>query len=161
MQEPPDDDPGIDTLAGSVSEASDALKARTPAEGTYLPMLVVEAQTALAELSSYEVTKRLADLVVHAALRRGLGTSPRVLLADLLESYPISDESWHEKVGPELRRVLAGAGHVYGLPEQTVMNLPCESCGTLTTGDYTWDWPQRRMVVCSVCHPNQPVEPPS
>lgn len=139
------------TLDETVSEVTDTLKAKATVQGTYLPVLVVEAQTALAKLSDYQATKALADLIVHVSLRRGPSMTPRRLLAELLERYPISDASFYERVGPELRRVLAEAGHVYQAPAP-VRTVPCEQCGRDTTGDYTWDWPGRRMVVCSVCH---------
>lgn len=141
----------MEPLTDTVAEVTDTLKSRQAAKGTYLPVLIVESQLELAGLSDYMATKRLADLIVHVTLRRGPSMTPRRLLAELLDRYPISDQSWYEKVGPELRRILAAEGHVYQAPAP-VVSVPCEQCGRDTTGDHTWEWPERRMVVCSVCH---------
>lgn len=141
-------------LTDSVGEVSDSLKARTAVPGTYLPLLIVESQTELGQLPDFEVTKRLADLVVHVALRRGLGMTPRKLLAEMLEGYPISDGAWFEKVAPELRRVLRGAGIDVVKLQPLPPFVQCGNCGRNTTGDFTWRWDGDapvEMPVCSIC----------
>jgi hypothetical protein len=78
-------------------------------EGSYLPVSLVDRQAALARRSPLELSHQMADIVISAALRTP-ATTPKKVLADLLEGYRISDEDWVERVSPELRRVLHRRG---------------------------------------------------
>lgn len=99
----------VSTLADTVKLETQALE---PVEGTHLPKLLVDAQVRLAPMSDFELYAEMAHLVIAAALR-SRATTPKEFLKRMLENYKITDESWHEKVAPELRRVLADKGYVY------------------------------------------------
>src|SRR4051812_45803170 len=95
----------METLGGAISDVTEALKMRTPVDGSYLPLYVIEAQERLDHMDAAALTKWLAHMVIAAALRDPAMTPLRVITR-MLEEMTITDESWREKVGPELRRVL-------------------------------------------------------
>jgi hypothetical protein len=82
---------------------------------SWLPRFLVDEQEELARMSPAELGERMASLVVATALRRP-GSTPRGVLNDVLESVS-DDETWRDKVGPELRRVLAARGVELDLDE--------------------------------------------
>lgn len=75
---------------------------------SWLPKFLVDRQEQLASMSLVELGEELAHLVTAQALRK-VSLTPKKVLADL-EGSLIDDETWREKVSPELRRVLAARG---------------------------------------------------
>lgn len=100
----------MEPIGAVVPDVERELKLRTPAEGTYLPIALVERQVRLAARSHTDLTALLADVVIACALRMKQPTSPKKLLEDTAAKYPMGDDSWFEKVRPELLKVLRGQG---------------------------------------------------
>jgi hypothetical protein len=104
--QPPPEDEGLERIDPE-AELVAAGEEREP--DSWLPRWLVDHQAELADVGAVELGQRMADLVIAAALR-DTGATPKGVLAELLEGYHISDESWRGKVGPELRRLLAARG---------------------------------------------------
>jgi hypothetical protein len=97
------EDTGLERL-----EPEQELEAVGKEPDSWLPKFLVDEQEELARMTPAQLGERMASLVVATALRRP-GSTPRGVLNEVLESVS-DDETWRDKVGPELRRVLTARG---------------------------------------------------